>query len=255
MDNVPADDMGLSAVQTKGNKMAFYESVVVYRQDLTESQVKEKGANEMDADNKQDSFEYIMGVINSVGEKNPIRAMPWGTHTRKGIYVRRGNEYSIHDCANGYEYRFTIEKRRGRLTQYRVERSCCFKPLYFALESVPKSDAEKLYKAIERRWQEEQAFKIVHMLSMAKKVEYDAGYTKVLGPGSLYKKPTDVFTVKHDVPVCGVSGVNLYFDKKSNWVFDWAHSWHLPLDLFNMVLKFAEYKIATTKAHLSNRCK
>ena len=44
MDNVPADDMGVSAVQTKGNKMAFYESVVVYRQDLTESQVKEKAA-------------------------------------------------------------------------------------------------------------------------------------------------------------------------------------------------------------------
>ena len=36
MDNVPADDMGVSAVQTKGNKMAFYESVVVYRQDVTE---------------------------------------------------------------------------------------------------------------------------------------------------------------------------------------------------------------------------
>ena len=44
MDNVPADDMGLSAVQTKGNKMAYYESVLVYRQDLTESQVKEKAA-------------------------------------------------------------------------------------------------------------------------------------------------------------------------------------------------------------------
>ena len=108
---------------------------------------------------------------------------------------------------------------------------------------------------MERRWQEGQAGEIIHRLSSAQKVEYDAGYTKVLGPGSLYKKTTDVFTVKHDVPVCGVSGVNLYFDKKSNWVFDWAHSWHLPSDLFNMVLKFAEYKIAMTKAHLSNRCK
>ncbi len=29
-------------IQTKGNKMAFYESVLVFRQDLTEPQVKEK---------------------------------------------------------------------------------------------------------------------------------------------------------------------------------------------------------------------
>ena len=44
MDIVPAGGMWPSAVQTKGNKMAFYESVVVYRQDLTEPQVKEKAA-------------------------------------------------------------------------------------------------------------------------------------------------------------------------------------------------------------------
>ena len=42
--SVPADDMGSSAVKTKGNKMAYYESVLVFRQDLTEPQVKEKAA-------------------------------------------------------------------------------------------------------------------------------------------------------------------------------------------------------------------
>lgn len=41
---VPADGMGSSAVKTKGNKMAYYESVLVFRQDLTEPQVKEKAA-------------------------------------------------------------------------------------------------------------------------------------------------------------------------------------------------------------------
>ena len=91
----------------------------------------------MGADNKRDSFEYIMGVINSVGEKNPIHIRRvWGGYTRKTC-VRSGIEYSIDDCADGYEYRFAIEKRRGRLTQYRVERVGHWKPLYFALESVP----------------------------------------------------------------------------------------------------------------------
>ena len=33
---------GCQLIQTKGNKMAFYESVLVFRQDLTEAQVKEK---------------------------------------------------------------------------------------------------------------------------------------------------------------------------------------------------------------------
>ena len=33
---------GYQLIQTKGNKMAFYESVLVFRQDLTEPQVKEK---------------------------------------------------------------------------------------------------------------------------------------------------------------------------------------------------------------------
>ncbi len=36
--------MGSSAVKTKGKKMAYYESVLVFRQDLTEPQVKEKAA-------------------------------------------------------------------------------------------------------------------------------------------------------------------------------------------------------------------
>ncbi len=36
--------MGSSAVKTKGNKMAYYESILVFRQDLTEPQVKEKAA-------------------------------------------------------------------------------------------------------------------------------------------------------------------------------------------------------------------
>ena len=36
--------MVLSAAKTKGNKMAYYESVLVFRQDLTEPQVKEKAA-------------------------------------------------------------------------------------------------------------------------------------------------------------------------------------------------------------------
>jgi len=35
---LPADNL----IKTKGNKMAYYESVLVFRQDLTESQVKEK---------------------------------------------------------------------------------------------------------------------------------------------------------------------------------------------------------------------
>lgn len=39
---VPAVVMGITADKTKGNKMAYYESVLVFRQDLTESQVKEK---------------------------------------------------------------------------------------------------------------------------------------------------------------------------------------------------------------------
>ena len=46
--SVPADDMGSSAVKTKGNKMAYYESVLVFRQDLTEPQVKEKAAKYAD---------------------------------------------------------------------------------------------------------------------------------------------------------------------------------------------------------------
>ena len=209
----------------------------------------------MDADNKLDSFEYIMGVINSVGEKNPIHIRRvWGGYTRKTC-VRSGIEYSIDDCADGYEYRFTIEKRRGRLARYRVERNCCFKPLYFALESVPKSDAEKLCKTMERRWQEGQADEIIHRLSSAQKVEYDARYARVLGPGPSYQNPRDVFTVRYDAQVDGMNYGYLHFDKKYKWVFSHAHSWHLPSDLFNMVLKFAEYKIAMTKAHLSNRCK
>ena len=36
--------MVLLAIKTKGNKMAYYESVLVFRQDLTEPQVKEKAA-------------------------------------------------------------------------------------------------------------------------------------------------------------------------------------------------------------------
>lgn len=35
---------GRRLLKTKGNKMAFYESVLVFRQDLTEPQVKEKTA-------------------------------------------------------------------------------------------------------------------------------------------------------------------------------------------------------------------
>ncbi len=59
---VPADDMGSSAVKTKGNKMAYYESVLVFRQDLTEPQVKEKAAKfteiikEMGGDVKSTEF-------------------------------------------------------------------------------------------------------------------------------------------------------------------------------------------------------
>lgn len=209
----------------------------------------------MDADNKRDSFEYIMGVINSVGEKNPIHIIFWGTYTRKRIYVRSGIEYSIHDCANGHEYRFIIEKRRGHLTRYRVERGSCWQPLYSALESVPKSDAEKLCKTMERRWQEGQAGEIIHRLSGAQKVKYDAGYTKVTGPGPSYQNPRDVFTVRYDAPVDGLNYGYLHFDKKYKWVFSHARSWHLPSDLFNMVLKFAEYRIATTKAHLGKKCR
>ena len=209
----------------------------------------------MDADNKRDSFEYIMGVINSVGEKNPIHIRRvWGGYTRKTC-VRSGIEYSIDDCADGYEYRFAIEKRRGRLTQYRVERVGHWKPLYFALESVPKSDAEKLCKTMERRWQEGQAGEIIHRLSSAQKVEYDARYARVLGPGPSYQNPRDVFTVRYDVPVDGLNYGYLHFDKKYKWVFSHAHSWHLPSDLFNMVLKFAEYKIAMTEAHLGKKCR
>ena len=209
----------------------------------------------MDADNKRDSFEYIMGVINSAGEKNPVHIRRvWGGYTRKTC-VRSGIEYSIDDCADGYEYRFAIEKRRGRLTQYRVERVGHWKPLYFALESVPKSDAEKLCKTMERRWQEGQADEIIHRLSGAQKVEYDARYAKVLGPGPSYQNPRDVFTVRYDAPVDGMNHGYLHFDKKYKWVFSHAHSWHLPSDLFNMVLKFAEYKIAMTEAHLGKKCR
>ena len=59
---VPADGMGSSAVKTKGNKMAYYESVLVFRQDLTEPQVKEKAAKfteiikEMGGDVKSTEF-------------------------------------------------------------------------------------------------------------------------------------------------------------------------------------------------------
>ena len=35
---------GRRLYKTKGNKMAYYESVLVFRQDLTEPQVKEKAA-------------------------------------------------------------------------------------------------------------------------------------------------------------------------------------------------------------------
>ncbi len=54
--------MGSSAVKTKGNKMAYYESVLVFRQDLTEPQVKEKAAKfteiikEMGGDVKSTEF-------------------------------------------------------------------------------------------------------------------------------------------------------------------------------------------------------
>lgn len=41
---VPAGGVVSSADKTKGNKMAYYESVLVFRQDLTEPQVKEKAA-------------------------------------------------------------------------------------------------------------------------------------------------------------------------------------------------------------------
>ena len=63
MCGVPGDGMGSSPdIKTKGNKMAYYESVLVFRQDLTEPQVKEKAAkftgiiNELGGDVKSTEF-------------------------------------------------------------------------------------------------------------------------------------------------------------------------------------------------------
>lgn len=202
--------------------------------------------NVMNMDPNQESFEHIVEVINN--DKNPLSFRWWGTITQRDIWIRRGIEYSIRDD-DGNDYKFVIEKRRGHLTKYTVKVNWVRRS---SLESVPKSDEEKLCKMMERRSEEEAAFRIMNKLSKAKRTEQDPRYTKVLGPGPKYQNPRELLlTVRYVLGSDGECGY-LYFSKTGRWVFGIDYDFHsinvqLPPDLFQTVLEFAKSKVAMTE--------
>lgn len=106
--------MGLSAVKTKGNKMAYYESVLVFRQDLTESQVKEK------ADKFTEIIKELGGDVKSTefwGLKNLAYVI---RKNRKAHYVMLNIELSG-DKITELERRYRIDEDVIRFLNVRVD--------------------------------------------------------------------------------------------------------------------------------------
>ena len=113
MCGVPAGNMGLSAVQTNGNKMAFYESVLVFRQDLTEAQVKEKASKYTDV------IKELGGDVKSTefwGLKNLAYVI---RKNRKAHYVMLNIEMPGEQIAE-YERRMRIDEDIIRFLNVRV---------------------------------------------------------------------------------------------------------------------------------------
>ena len=106
--------MGLSAVKTKGNKMAYYESVLVFRQDLTEPQVKEK------ADKFTEIIKELGGDVKSTefwGLKNLAYVI---RKNRKAHYVMLNIELSGDKCTE-LERRDRIDEDVIRFLNVRVD--------------------------------------------------------------------------------------------------------------------------------------
>ena len=106
--------MGLSAVKTKGNKMAYYESVLVFRQDLTEPQVKEK------ADKFTEIIKELGGDVKSTefwGLKNLAYII---RKNRKAHYVMLNIELSG-DKITELERRYRIDEDVIRFLNVRVD--------------------------------------------------------------------------------------------------------------------------------------
>lgn len=103
-----------SAVKTKGNKMAYYESVLVFRQDMTEPQVKEKAAKfttvikELGGDVKSTEFWGLKNLAYVI-RKN-----------RKAHYVMFNMEMPGAQIAE-YERRLRIDEDVIRFLNVRVE--------------------------------------------------------------------------------------------------------------------------------------
>ena len=99
--------------KTKGNKMAFYESVLVFRQDLTEPQVKEKAAKYTDV------IKELGGDVKSTefwGLKNLAYVI---RKNRKAHYVMLNIELPGNQITE-YERRMRIDEDIIRFLNVRV---------------------------------------------------------------------------------------------------------------------------------------
>lgn len=109
---VPAGSK-VSADKTKGNEMAYYESVLVFRQDLTESQVKDK-------------VEKFTRIIEELGGKVDSSEF-WGLKNlaytirknRRAHYVMLNIELAG-DKISEYERRLRIDEDTIRFLNVRV---------------------------------------------------------------------------------------------------------------------------------------
>ena len=87
---------GRRLYKTKGNKMAYYESVLVFRQDLTEPQVKEKAAKfteiikELGGDVKATEFWGLKNLAYIIRKNR--KAHGGGTATTPSVMMKKNNE-------------------------------------------------------------------------------------------------------------------------------------------------------------------
>ena len=107
-------DIVLSA-QTKGNKMAFYESVLVFRGDLTESQVKEKAAKFTEI------IKELKGIIKS-SEFWGLRNLAYIIRKNKRAHYVLLNVDMPGSAINEYERRLRIDEDVIRFLNVRVEK-------------------------------------------------------------------------------------------------------------------------------------
>ena len=195
----------------------------------------------MSEDINKESFEHISEVI----DNNPVKGGIYYKRTnRLGTDIYKSYGYEIIDEITNDKYSFTVDKHRGKPETYEVRvwgRGVDFPP--------ESKCAEKLYRKAERRQQEGLALEIVHWLSDAQKIEYDPSITKMSGPE--YPTSKDVVTVKYTIK--DDAWVRLCFDKTNNFVFNSKHKWYFQKDLFDMILRFTEYRIARMRERIGQK--